>query len=146
VKRKDWEFTFTVETVLEAAKAKHEFHKARLAYWTQLYEIQKAKYKESGFVVDDSFGGSNTSYRQVHVEFDQATQRKMEDAKLKLTEHEVMASEYGAFVTALTQAALGSSHTELPLQYDDIVYFGIGAEVFDSEIVDEESEDEEASV
>jgi len=126
VKRTTWEFAFEAKEVLAAAQAKFEYHEGRFDYWTDLYNQAVFNLKESGFVVDDSFGGSNASYREVHMGFDSTLERKMRDAKRKVEEHEAKRDEYGAFVQALS--AHPPSYT-LPLHYDDVVYFGLGAAV-----------------
>jgi len=126
MKRTAWEFPFPAHEVLAAATAKMTFHAARFNYWTDLYNQAVFNLKESGFVVDDNFGGSNASYREVHMGFDTMLERKMRDAKRKVEEHEAKRDEYAAFVQAL---ATHPASVTLQLHYDDVVYFGLGAAV-----------------
>lgn len=134
--RNDWTFTYTNEKLLDAAQAKHEFHKKRLEWWNQKKADTLVKLKNEGIEIDGSladvsevkagiapasaFNYSNQYQRGVHVSLNDGLVRDIQECQQKIREHDIKMREYHGWIQVFSDTP--PTHTQA-LDYNDWLYF-----------------------
>lgn len=125
MKRDEWEFSYTADKLLEAAKAKQAFHEGRLKWWLDKRTEVETTIKTEGIEIDESVAAgksdyiSNVSYRQPNVQIRNDLVRDMQECVAKVAEHQKKVKDYDAWVQVLSSQGQAS----FPLNQDDWLFF-----------------------
>jgi hypothetical protein len=130
--RSDWEFEHLGSELLEGAKKKEEFRRARLGWWKDQKDKVMQTIKESGLEVQESLAlqyssASNNinalrgghSGAQIVVRND--LQDKLNECHSKIREHEAASIEYNAWVQVFSR---NQTKTFKLKQGDWLFFFG----------------------
>lgn len=124
MQRTEWNFPYTADVLLEAAKRKIAHHKSRLAFWERKKGETMGKIKESGIEIDESlaeddFKLSNSYRRGPTVQINNELLRDLEECVTKIKEHKSKTEGYLAWAEVLGSQGKAS----FPLNQDDWLYF-----------------------
>jgi DNA-binding LytR/AlgR family response regulator len=116
MKRNEHLFQFTGQQISDAAKAEHDYHNDRLAFWKAEQDSAVAKAKEAGVEVReyDITGGKN-----VQVVLDPTLTNRLTDCANKINSHRSAADRFQ--IESAVYATQGGRTYEL--QPDDVLYF-----------------------
>ncbi len=122
--RDNWLFEVTSARLLDAAKAKREFHTTRLKFWKESQEKCFAEAKEKGLTISESLAGSDYSSvsnrpQGPQIQVDLTYQRQLAEAHNKIGEHMGKISAYDGWIQVLE----GNSKASYDLHHDDYLYF-----------------------
>ena len=127
--RNDWNFSYKVTEVLEAAKKRLEFFKGRYKFWTDAKEETIAKIKADGLSFDDSLAAEKSSFsngtanygRQTSVKVDADLQRDLDECNSKINEHRNNVVVFAGWVEFLEKNS--ASGEPLKLKHGDYLFF-----------------------
>jgi len=124
--RNEWEFQFSTDKLVEAARAKRDHHKARFDFWKAAMGKVMDEVKESGLEVAVSEAGMSYTQKmsasagfgpQVMVRND--LQRRLTECHQKIMEHTGKVREYDGWVFIFEH----SPNKTLELNADDYLFF-----------------------
>lgn len=116
--RLNWTFQYGAEVLLEAAKAKQEYHEARLLFWETAKAAAEVELRASGISLRDYevSGG-----KRIEAQIDRALENRFNEVTERATSHQFRMGEYERYIRAFT--ASGNKVFELTI--DDMNYFGL---------------------
>lgn len=115
--RSHWHFLFSGKEVAEAAAKKATYHRERLEFWKLEADLAESKLREKG-VEFRSY--PVTGGEQLNVVLDTDLQKRLQECKSKVRDHETELRRYELWGVACARV-----HGELGLDCDDIEYFGL---------------------
>ena len=121
MKRTSWEFPYTADKLLDAAKAKYDHHSVRLKWWedkkAQVIETVKAE----GIEIDESLADiiSNSYHRGPSVQIRTDLVRDVQECVSKIQEHRAKIEDYDAWMQVLSSQGQASFN----LNHDDWLFF-----------------------
>lgn len=121
--RKTWNFPYPADKLLEAATAKVDFHKARLAWWTEKKESVLGQIRAEGIEIDESvaagqgYGKSYARDEQVSIRNDLL--RDLNECVAKVREHSEKIGDYDAWMQVLSS----QGQSMFDLHQDDWLFF-----------------------
>lgn len=123
MKRTSWEFPYTADKLLDAARAKNAHHTSRLEWWEGKKAETLTKIRAEGISVDESLaaaiGASNSYGRGPAVSVDDTLLRDLNECLVKVNEHRGKSADYAAWSEVL--ASQGQS--SFSLNQDDWLFF-----------------------
>ncbi len=118
--RDKWNFPYTADKLHDAAIAKHEFHTARLAWWTKKKEEVMTQIKAEGLEIDESVAlGFSNSGRNTSVSVRNDLLRDLNECVAKVNEHTAKVKDYDAWIQVLKSQGQSS----FDLNQDDWLFF-----------------------
>jgi hypothetical protein len=122
--RDEWVFPYTADKLLEAARAKSEFHTGRKEWWTKKRAEVEQQIKTDGIKIDTSVaeqvGKSYTNMdRNASVTVDNRLVKDFQETVGKIEEHRNKVSQYDAWIEVLQS----QGQTSFALHQDDWLFF-----------------------
>jgi hypothetical protein len=117
--RTHWEFDYSVELVLKAARDRVRYHRDRIAWWQQEMDQAEAKLKEKGFEYRRE---RHSLGEEVSIVGDPGLAKRVAECEEKIQGHRSELIVYEHWVRALETRR---AEDTLALRIDDIVYFGL---------------------
>jgi hypothetical protein len=122
MKRNQWEFPYTADKLLDAAKTKSAFHSERLTWWEDKNKHVMETIKAEGLEIDESVAlGYSNSGRHTSVQVRNDLLRDLNECTQKTEEHKGKLKDYDAWIEVL--ASQGQSSFTLH-QEDWLFFFG----------------------
>lgn len=125
MQRKDWKFSYNIDTLLKGATAKRDLHEGKLKWWEGKKKETIAKVKDVGIEVQDSVAASYSSTKGNYgpqVVIDATLQRDLSECQQKIREHDLRVRTFNGWIAVLTQAAADPS-VEYYLDHEDYLFF-----------------------
>ena len=125
--RHDWKCYLPARVVRESAEKKADYHRTRVAFWSDELEVANRELKENGIQLRDVpvTGG----YRVEHV-VDLPLSKRVTECREKLDNHQRLVTDYSAYVRLMELIESAQEDEEedcVPLGPEDILYFDIPA-------------------
>jgi hypothetical protein len=120
--RQEWQFNYSGSLVANGAKKKYETHSGKLRWWEKKKKEVMKKVAESGIEIQDSVAASYSNTKGMfgpQIKIDAGLQRDLTEVQEKILEHHGLSREYAGWVQVLE----ANSGAQLPLSYDDWLYF-----------------------
>ena len=125
--RGEWKFSLPGSELAAKARACHEHHVARLAWWGEQLEEAKARLKAEGVEIREApemaaFAASTRSYAaDMQVVVDPTLTRRITQCQGKVKEHQEARDEFDRWLRAFEQ----NPNARYDLDIDDMNYFRV---------------------
>lgn len=131
--RDNWEFAFDIDTLIDAAIDKVDWHGNKLEYYKSETEKAEKDLRENGVEVRESLNLRNTysTQQNLNIVVDPQKQHHLEACQAKVREHQEKLHEYETWVRAFEAKKTGwwvsktAKDRILNLTIDDIKFFGL---------------------
>jgi len=122
MQRDKWTFPYAADKLLEAARAKLDFHASRLEWWKKKKEEVLTQIKAEGLEIDESVAlGYSNSMRNTSVNVRNDLLTDLNECVQKINEHKHKMTDYHAWIQVL--ASQGQAGFDLH-QDDWLFFFG----------------------
>ena len=116
--RSEWTFTYQAPRLMEASKARKEYHEKRLEFWTREKKKAEKEVRDHGIDFRDYpvTGGS-----RLEAVIDPSLAKRYTESERKLKKHKAGIEEYDRFERAFAK----HSSEVYQLDIDDMAFFGL---------------------
>jgi len=140
MKRTEWEFEYTAESLLEASEAQFDKREARINYWREGRDKVLGQLKDEGLSVtnwnDEGFSKMSMEPR-IDVQFDEKLMSRLRECEKYLGK---ALDEKKEFVMWIQVFSDSPSSKALQLHAQDVAYFGLGKSVEPDFVAPEDAE------
>lgn len=121
-----WTFEYTVLAVRTGVERQLAYHKAKVAEWTDAEKRCEGEAQRSITLTQGYATVEGKSTIVARPQLDEAKMQALYEAQNHRQEHQAKAEQYDLWASVL---AVERDARMLPLDYDDVVYFGLQADL-----------------
>lgn len=124
-----WTFPYSATDLATAAAEKVKHHAERLEFWTKARTKVLDDIKEKGLVIETPLAKRamsdtyNATRRQTTVSVDDAMERDLDEAHIKVTEHEQKLKDYTGWQQVMEAQATKTPMPNFDLTHNDWLFF-----------------------